>query len=306
MPLGSLVRIALVQFAPLPGDVEANLRTAKMLSGKKKADIFVFPHLFSSAAEPQEASRYAEDDDGPTPTMLQELAISRKAYAIGSYLAKTPHSIAKSPSHGKPSYRYVVFNPDGICAAKYDQIHLSSIAAENDYVSPGSSLPFFDALTFRSSVIGSYDLRFPELAREFGLSWGFLLFAGGAYKSNEIHQWDALLQARATENQMFAIGCNFGQEKKKKAKNEGGQGKTGADAEGAGSASDPLDFGGHSAVYAPDGRMLHRAGENEQVLVLDINPFEVEWCRNRYQYLTDAKVELHKRHVFESQDDPDK
>jgi omega-amidase len=183
----------------------------------------------------------------------------------------------------------VVFNPDGVRASAYDQIHLSSIAAEPDYIAPGARLPFFDALTFRAATIGSYDLRFPELAREFGLSWGFLLFVGGAYRQNEIHQWDALLQARAVENQMFAIGCNFGSERRKE-KTDG----------------DDFVFGGHSAVYAPDGRMLHRAGENEQVLVLDINPFEVEWCRNRFQYLTDAKVELHKRHVFESEDDPDK
>lgn len=279
MPLGTEIRLALVQFSPLSGNPEANLYTAKMLAGKKKADIFLFPQLFSSACEPQEASRFAEPDNGKTESFLKELAISRKAYAIGSY-------VSDCCNLGKPSCRHVVFNPDGVRAAVYDQIHLSSIGAEPDYIAPGVRLPFFDALTFRSAIIGSYDLRFPELAREFALSWGFLMFVSGSYRQNEIHQWDAMLQSRAVENQMFVIGCNFGQEKKKEA--------------------NPLDFGGHSAAYAPDGRILHRAGENEQVLVLNINPFEVEWNRNRFQYLTDAKVELRKRHVYESEDDPDK
>ncbi len=279
MPLGSLVRLALVQFSPIAGGSVDNINAAKILVGNKKADVFLFPHLFASASETEESARYAEDGAGPSAAFLKVVALERKAYSIGSY-------VAKGERGKKPTFRTAVFNPDGIRVAIYDQIHLSSIKAEPDYIAPGSKLPFFDVLTFRSSAIGSYDLRFPELAREFGLSWGFLLFVCGSYKLSEIHQWDALLQARACENQMFAIGCNFGQEKKKE--------------------SNPLEFGGHSAVYAPDGRMLHRAGMGEQVLVLDINPFEVEWNRNRHQYLTDAKVERGKRHVFESEDDPDK
>lgn len=281
MPLGKLIRIAAVQFSPETGSVEKNLRAAKMLVGKKKADIFLFPHLFSTACSPDEAERHSEAEDGKTATFLKETAISRKAYAIGSY-------VSGCCGLSKPTYRTLVFNPDGIRVATYDQIHLSSIAGEAEYIGAGATLPFFDALTFRSAAIGSYDLRFPELSREFGLSWGFLLFVQGAYRLNEIHQWDALLQARATENQMFVMGCNFGQEKK------------------MGEEADPLSFGGHSAIYAPDGRMLHRAGENEQVLIADINPFEVEWQRNRFQYLTDAKVEARKKHVHESEDDPDK
>ena len=87
---------------------------------------------------------------------------------------------------------------------------------------------------------------------------------------------------------MFVIGCNFGQEKTKDG------------------TLNPLSHGGHSAVYAPDGRMLHRAGDGEQVLILDIDPFEVEWQRNRFQFLTDAKIESGKKHVFESESDPDK
>lgn len=292
MPLGSQIRIALVQFSPESGNAEANLSTAKILCGKKKADIFFFPHLFASAAEASEAARFAEKDGGKTETFLRELATARKSYAIGSY-------VSDCCNLGKPSFRHVVFNPDGVRVAVYDQIHLSSIKAEPEYVSPGARLPFFDALTFRSAVFGSYDLRFPELAREFGLSWGFLLFVCGSFRQNEIHQWDALLQARATENQMFVIGCNFGSEKNKKENTDGGKGANSA-------GGDSFAYGGHSAVYAPDGRMLHRAGEGEQVLILDINPFEVEWQRNRFQYLTDAKIESGKKHVFESEDDPDK
>ena len=284
MPLGSLVRLALVQFTPQPAQLKQNLLTASALCGQKKADVWLFPHLFSTAAGVEEAHRLVEEEDGPTPSFLKKLAMEKKAYAIGSYLAANPKDEQK-PS--RPFVRSVAYNAEGVRAASYDQIHLSSIAGETSHLSSGSRLPFFDCLTFRSAMISSYDLRFPELAREFGLSWGFFLFVQGAFRQDQIHQWDALLQARATENQMFVIGCNFGGERAP-----------------ADSNSNP--FGGHSAVYDPAGKKLHQAGENDQVLILDIDPFQVEWNRNRHQFLTDSKMKLAHHFVFESEDDPDK
>ncbi len=156
-------------------------------------------------------------------------------------------------------------------------------------------------------MIGSYDLRFPELAREFALSWGFFLFVQGAFRQSEIHAWDAMLCARAAENQMFVIGANFGSQKeKRKSAEEPFGGHSGPEGNGpvGSSAHDP--FGGHSAVYDPAGRKLHQAGEGEQVLILDIDPFQVEWNRNRFQYLTDSRMKLSGRSVYESEQDPDR
>lgn len=281
MPLGSSIRLALVQFTPSPGDREANLSTVQALVGAKKADVWLFPHLFSSGAlGAGEAYRYAEADDGPTASFLKALAQAKKGYAIGSYLAPNP----KAPA--QPFVRTAVFNEDGTRVSAYDQIHLSSIQGEPDHLSSGERLLFFDCFTFRSTTLSSYDLRFPELAREFGLSWGFFLFVQGAFRRDEIHHWDALLQARAAENQMFVMGCNY------------------SAAKGAPDSDHP--YGGRSAVFDPFGRKLHQAGEGEQVLILDIDPFQVEWNRNRYQYLTDSKMKLAHRFVYESEDDPDR
>ncbi len=281
MPLGSLIRLALVQFAPVSGDAKANIATVSALCGAKKADVWLFPHLFATGAPgANEAYRYVEKDDGPSASFLKKLAIEKKGYAIGSYIAENPSNSLR------PFLRTAIFNMDGQRVSVYDQIMLSSIQGEPDHFTPGEKMLFFDCFTFRSTVIGSYDLRFPELAREFGLSWGFFLFVQGAYPNDQIHHWDALLQARAAENQMFVIGCNFGNSKE--------------------NISNPHSFGGHSAVYDPFGKKLHQAGEGDQVLILDIDPFQVEWNRNRYQYLTDSKMKLAHRFVYESQDDPDR
>jgi len=279
MPLGHPIRLALVQFAPQPGSRENNLSVAEALVGDKKADIFLFPHLFSTAAGVDEAARFAERADGLTPTFLRKVALSRKAYVMGSYLAEG--KIKKK----NPFVRNLVIDPSGRTIATYDAIHLCSILGEPAHLSSGKKLPFFDLLTFRSALISSYDLRFPEIAREFGLSNGFLLFVAGAYRRSERMAWDSLLSARAVENQMFVVGCNFGASPNEKI-------------DTSESSHDP--FGGGSAVYAPDGRKIHQAGLGDQVLILDIDPFDVEWARTRYQYLTDAKSTVKRRHIHES------
>lgn len=297
--MGSKLRLALVQLAPQPLALEDNLRLAQALIGAKKADIFAFPHLFSTAAGPEESARMAEEEDGPTPLFLKELAKKKSAYVLGSYLAKNPKT-------KKPSIRALAIDSKGNTIGIYDAIHLCSIRGEPEHLTGGQKLPFFDLLTFRSGVIDSYDLRFPELAREFALSNGFILFVAGAYRRSERAAWDALLSARAVENQMFAIGCNFAAtpEELQAAPSPAG---------GAPSGGEPLPlpssnpYGGGSAVYAPDGRKLHQAGELDQVLILDIDPFEVEWGRMSLQYITDAKTapkRAHKR-VHESPLDKD-
>ena len=263
MPMGSKVRLALVQFSPQPLQRKDNLRLASALVGGKKADIFVFPRLFSTASGAEEAARMAEGEEGPTPSFLRELAKKKKAYVVGSYLAR------RSSSQKKPYVRSLAIDPEGSTIGAYDAIHLCSIKGEPAHLSAGKKLPFFDLLTFRSGVIDSYDLRFPELAREFALSNGFILIVLGAFRRSERPAWDSLLAARAAENQMFAIGCNFGAEEKDSSENP---------------------YGGGSAVFAPDGRKLHQAGAGEQVLILDIDPFEVEWNRMSLQYITDAKA----------------
>ncbi len=286
MPMGSKLRLALVQFAPQPMAREENLRVAAALVGAKKADIFVFPHLFGTACGPEESERMAEKEDGPTPSFMRSLAVKKKAYVLGSYLARGKSGKTK---RSKPFIRSLALDPSGRTIGAYDAIHLCSIRGEPEHLSAGKKLPFFDLLTFRSGVIDSYDLRFPELAREFALSSGFLLFVCGAFRRSERGAWDALLAARAIENQMFCIGCNFGA----------------TASELADASANP--YGGGSVVYAPDGRKLHQAGEQDQVLILDIDPFEVEWARMSLQYITDAKQtpKRARKRVHESELDKD-
>ncbi len=301
MPLGSNIRLALVQFSPTEDDIEANLSLARALCGKKKADVWLFPHLFSCAPGADKAYRLAEPAGGPTPEFLLNLAREKKAYCVGSYLAKNPRDARR------PFIRSIAFNPEGVRVASYEQVHLSSIAGEPDHFTAGKKLPFFDVFTFRSAMISSYDLRFPELAREFALSWGFFLFVQGAFRRDEIHAWDAMLCARAAENQMFVIGANFGSQKKKDSTEKtAGINNNEAGKDNASISSSGNPFGGHSAVYDPTGKKIHQAGEGEQVLILDIDPFQVEWNRNRFQYLTDSRMKLSERSVYESEDDPDK
>lgn len=262
------MKICLVQTAVKDGEVSSNLARARELSFSKDAEVYLFPELFSIGSPIEDAHRYAEDEKGATISFLYELSRQKKAYVIGSYVEKEGNSIYKTA---------IVFDNNSKLICKYRQIHLCSISGETQFFSAGSNMPYFDTFTFRSTNLLSYDLRFPEAAREFGLSWGFFLFVQGAVKKDEAHQWLAFLQARAAENQMYCFGTNR--------------------AEG--------EYSGKSAIFDPDGKEVLVAPETEGAYLAEIDPFRVEWFRLRKQYLTDARKFAYSGTVKASELDPE-
>ncbi|MBS3069492.1 carbon-nitrogen hydrolase family protein [Candidatus Micrarchaeota archaeon] len=262
------MKICLVQTAVKDCEVPQNIAAAKELSFSQDAEVYLFPELFCAGSPIEDASRFAEDEKGATISFLYELSRAKKAYTIGSYIEKDGNSLYKTA---------VVFDNNSKLICKYRQIHLCSITGETQFFSPGSQMPYFDTFTFRSTNLLSYDLRFPEAAREFGLSWGFFLFVQGAVKKDESHQWLAFLQARAAENQMYLFGTN----------RSGGE------------------YAGKSAIFDPDGKEILIAGEKEGAYVAEIDPFRVEWFRLRKQYLTDARKFAYSGTVKASELDPE-
>lgn len=236
------MQVALVQLKPRKNQNDSFAAVEKLVVSAN-AQVFVLPELFSTGPLVEEAKRFAEPLDGRTARFLAGLARTKKTFVIGSLLEAAE----------KPKKTIVVFNQEGELISVYRAIHLSSLEGEPHFLGSGSDLPFFDVFTFRSAAIFGYDLRFPELAREFGLSWGFMLYVCGVEKN--LDHWRTLLRARAIENQMFVIGAN-----------------TAA-----------------SAIYDPDGNEIARTDSSEGVFIGEVDPFKVEWYRLRHQRLTDAK-----------------
>jgi predicted amidohydrolase len=269
------MKIALAQMQISPKDIDANLAHARELLKGISADVFLFPELFATGPCIEDAARFSENEKGKTAEFLRMLSAEKKAYAIGSFIE------GASNAAGLPKKVSVVFDQNANLICKYEQIHLHSIAGETPYFSAGENIPYFDTYTFRSATFLSYDLRFPEAMREFGLSWGFFCFLSGAFQEDEKEHWLTLLRARAIENQFFAMGCN------------------------PAGACGEKKFCGNSAIFDPHGKCIAQADEKEQALVCEIDPFFVEWYRLRHQHLTDAKKFQYTGSVKASELDPE-
>ena len=108
----------------------------------------------------------------------------------------------------------LVYDDSGKCVARYDKIHLFDVEVpggehyrESASIARGPVKPMVVATPAgRLGLSVCYDLRFPELYRALLDAGAELLCIPAAFthKTGEAH-WDALLRARAIENQCYVI-----------------------------------------------------------------------------------------------------
>ncbi len=104
----------------------------------------------------------------------------------------------------------LVFDPEGVCVARYDKIHLFGFQQgdesynESASIEAGTQPVCFDTPWGRVGLAICYDLRFPELFR--ALDNVDLLVVPSAFTvpTGRAH-WELLLKARAVENQCFLL-----------------------------------------------------------------------------------------------------
>jgi rfaE bifunctional protein nucleotidyltransferase chain/domain len=221
-----------LQFRVVFGEPEANLtRVREGLEhlAPQGPGLVVLPELWASGFAYEELSSLADQ----TPTFLARLEKLSRSYSI--------HLAGSLPE----KERGLIFNtlfvtgPEGTIG-RYRKQRLFAPMAEDRFFSAGDDPQPIDTPFGRLGALVCYDLRFAELAR-FQAARGAGLFAVSAeWPMARLDHWRILVQARAIENQAFVIACNC-------------CGVTGE-----------TEFGGHSLIVAPDGAVLHEAGEEKE------------------------------------------
>ena len=104
-----------------------------------------------------------------------------------------------------------------------------------------------------------YDLRFPEISRQHAYAGATLLIVSAQWPKVRRDHWQALLRARAIENQVFLVACN-------------GCGSTGGN-----------ELGGTSMVSGPDGSILAEgSGESEEAVGVALDGKDLARVRERF------------------------
>ncbi|GAA0317680.1 carbon-nitrogen hydrolase family protein [Bacillus carboniphilus] len=257
-------------------DKQENLQKAERFITKAAEDGAIFislPEYFNFMGPDTEKVQNAEEiPGGETYQLLSSLAKKHGVYIhAGSILEK--YSDEKAYNTG------FVVSPEGDVVAKYNKLHLFDIEIngmpaykESNTIQAGESSATVELPFGKAGLSICYDLRFPELYREYALDGCNVLCIPAAFTQyTGMLAWEVLQRARAIENQCYVIAA----------------GQFGSHAPGKACY-------GNSMIIDPWGTVIARAPEGEGVIVAEIDPSTVKQARESVPCLTHRRPELYK------------
>ncbi len=260
------MRIGVIQMDVAYGDRRGNwekvhLATERAMALPYAPQALVLPELWSTGYALSHASALASPMGRKDADFLSSLASSFHAAFIGGSVL--------SDYEGAVYNRAQFIDSTGRYMAGYDKIHLFRLMNEHRYLSPGKQTALFDFCGMRCSLAICYDIRFCEFIRMLAVHGVEVLFVSAEWPLVRKEHWETLLRARAIENQMFVVACNR-------------CGTTGKEV-----------FAGNSMIIAPDGTILCRAGEGEEIISAEIDVALVRHARAEIPVFQDRVPDLY-------------
>lgn len=189
--------VSIFQFDVAWHDPAANLakieEVCASLAGK--TNLLVLPEMFNTGYEmvPQHLDMQWQDK---TIQKLSSLSAEYDMIIAGSI---------PMIRDGQFFNTFIAVNALGV-VAKYDKIHLFSLAGEAKHYEAGNNKTTFDINDFSIQPLICYDLRFPYISTN-KQAVDLIIYAANWPKARVSH-WKSLLIARAIENQCYVIGVN--------------------------------------------------------------------------------------------------
>ena len=215
------MRVALLQYPIAWADKDTNLRLAEQriaaLAGK--ADVAVLPEMFATGFC-TDHPELAETMDGQIMTTLQRIADQYKIAIVSSFIclpisnSAASHSPLGRPIGGTPSNSQAKLVNRGFMVVPHGEVqiqdkrHLYAHGGEDMFFQPAEERCIFEYKGVKILLLVCYDLRFPVWARnQSGYDYDILLVVAN-WPDIRIQYWDALIAARATENQCYIAAVN--------------------------------------------------------------------------------------------------
>ena len=203
------MKIALLQYTIAWADKETNLRMAEehiaALAGK--ADVAVLPEMFATGFCTNHPE-LAETMDGEIIRRLQTVADKSGVAIVSSFicLPDSRHLIPDAPA--KLRNRGFMIKPHAKIEIQ-DKRHLYAHGGEDLFFQPAQKRHIFEYKGVKFLLLVCYDLRFPAWARnQSGSDYDVILVVAN-WPEVRVQYWDALVAARATENQCYIAAVNM-------------------------------------------------------------------------------------------------
>ena len=183
---------------------------------------------------------------------MQDWAKAKQSIVCGSLITKDDEVCFN---------RLYCVGPDGV-RETYDKRHLFGFAGEDRSFSSGEQRKELKIKGFTIRLNVCYDLRFPVWSRN-DSDYDILLYVAN-WPDKRISAWQALLRARAIENQAYVLGCNC-----------------------VGEDLWNNRYSGYSAIIGPDGETLKEATGGEQTLSDTLDFDSLKKFRKKFPFLKD-------------------
>jgi len=271
------LRVALVQFSPDAGNVTGNVERARSelaAAADAGADLVAFPELFDVGYFAFDSyAREAEGLGGPRLAAFADAAREHDVWVLAGTVVEDLAATAASgldvptPAEEGLANTAVVYSPRGERELVYRKHHLFGYdSAEAELLVPGERRPTVDVEGFTLAVSTCYDLRFPELYREYLDSGADLVLVPSAWPYPRVEHWKTLPSTRAVENLSFVATIN-----------------------GAGTVAG-TDLVGRSTVYDPWGTPVATTDDRETTVFAELDPERVRSVRGEFPALEDRRL----------------
>jgi predicted amidohydrolase len=199
----------------------------------------------------------AEPEEGPTSHWLRDQAKRHGLWIYGSIPERAPTGV-------RPRNVGVLAGPEGEIH-RYAKLHPFTYSGEHEHYDAGAGTLTVSIEGLRVSLFVCYDLRFADDWWAIAGDTDCYLVCANWPEARRSH-WQALLVARAIENQAYVVGVN----------RVGHGGK--------------LEYAGDSRIVDPMGEVLAGGARSEALLVADVDPARVAEVRAAFPFLQDRRT----------------
>ena len=202
--------------------VQDNLDRARVLleqAAAQGAELAVLPEYFCLLGQ-RDTDKLAVRESfgsGPMQQMLADAARSLDMWIVGGTIPLAIEHGAPDDIEGRVHNSSLVFDPSGQCVGRYDKVHLFRFDNGQERFdesrvqlrggTPVSfDLPSRDGHRWKIGMSVCYDLRFPEMYRQYsGAGTDMLLVPSAFTHATGKAHWELLLRARAVENLAYVV-----------------------------------------------------------------------------------------------------
>jgi predicted amidohydrolase len=252
------MKIALVQYSPAWESKNENISKIKELMREvhNETSLIVFPELTLTGFT-MDSQQNGEEIDGIGMKFFIELSASIKKDIVCGIIEKDGSKFYNSLFH---------FDSKGLIKAVYRKIHPFTLAKEDKHYTSSKHPVISKFDNYKIGLSICYDLRFPELYRNYTKEKAELIINIANWPIKRIDHWKTLLKARAIENQCFMVGVN----------------RVG---------NDPYqEYNGCSAIFSPMGEEIVLVENEEKIINAEIDFNYVKEVREKLGFLNDIKL----------------